>query len=631
MTQIIFNVLLPFGQTAFAALPVIFALEWRMRRGNARRLAWLPVVWCQSTAWLGLSLHFMWGNQYAEISRQFRAQSVGLPIRSAFEPTMLWHLVGAALLAVALLPLRKAQANRAACGDFWFSPQRPALSLALAAFYFFGMMGTAYLMDGMDSVLAQGRWLTSLVHTKSHAARIALYGLSGVLTLGAGLRMIRRSAGRNATLRDALRSAEWGWLLPKLAVLYTALLFLFFGLTNFLLPESMAESLSLVNRIFCATFVRQWLFGLTFALLSYKGYRTLCVATGAGLDGEEVADFFAPKELNRRTAHARLLDAEIPEAWIRFDDAEDVGEPIGASREGLPLEGVRFGKGAQRISIVAGSHADEPVGPLTARALPRFLERHFPELLERFQFHVVPQINPDGALRNRPWFASPPSFTDYLTHVRREAPGDDIEFGFGDGARPECQAAKDFLRADAPYAAHFSLHGMAFAEGAWFLMDRDWRGEFIPLMDDLTGLCADVGMSLHDIERKGEKGFTRLRPGFATTPTHVAMQRFFHERDDEETAAKFQPSSMEFVRSLGGDPLCMVSEIPLFQIQGETSLADPVYPRFKGDLETAVGQDEEEALHDLMGRYRLNAVALDLQMRLQFAMIIFALLAVDET
>ena len=44
------------------------------------------------------------------------------------------------------------------------------------------------------------------------------------------------------------------------------------------------------------------------------------------------------------------------------------------------------------------------------------------------------------------------------------------------------------------------------------------------------------------------------------------MRAFFEARDDKETAALFRSSSMEYVRSLGGDPLCYVTELPLFLV-----------------------------------------------------------------
>jgi hypothetical protein len=44
------------------------------------------------------------------------------------------------------------------------------------------------------------------------------------------------------------------------------------------------------------------------------------------------------------------------------------------------------------------------------------------------------------------------------------------------------------------------------------------------------------------------------------------MREHFTEQGDDEMAARFRDSSMELVRSLGGDPLCLVTEIPLFLV-----------------------------------------------------------------
>jgi hypothetical protein len=207
----------------------------------------------------------------------------------------------------------------------------------------------------------------------------------------------------------------------------------------------------------------------------------------------------------------------------------------------------------------------------------------------------------------------------------REQPGDDIEFGFSDeaGARPENRAAARYLKRHAPFAAHFSLHGMAYAEGAWFLLCREWAGRSGPLMDALVSLCRHVGLPLHDIDRKGEKGFVRIRSGFATTPTSTAMRAFFEQRDDPVTAAKFLPSSMEYVAGLGGDPLCAVSEIPLFLItRGETTLSDPVLFRFRDALSSA---RITENLAELVQVFGLQPVPFAEQIRIQLALLLLGL------
>ena len=56
-------------------------------------------------------------------------------------------------------------------------------------------------------------------------------------------------------------------------------------------------------------------------------------------------------------------------------------ETICASREGRDIYGLRLGAGERHVSIIAGCHADEPVGPMTAQALPALLPREVPALL----------------------------------------------------------------------------------------------------------------------------------------------------------------------------------------------------------------------------------------------------------
>lgn len=340
--------------------------------------------------------------------------------------------------------------------------------------------------------------------------------------------------------------------------------------------------------------------------------------------------------MNTEALLARIHEARIGAAHVAFRDAGDVlrhgeNQPgltqtiIGESREGRPVAGWRFGRGDRKVSLVAGSHADEPVGPMTAQALPALLEAHFPELLARYRFHVVPQINPDGAKRNRAWFADPPEFASYARHAVREQPGDDIEFGFADDedARPENRAALRFLAQDGPYAAHFSLHGMAWAEGAWFLLCKEWAERAGPLMDALETMCRQDGFPLHDIDRKGDKGFTRLREGMATTPTAIAMRDFFERQGDPEMAARFRPSSMEMAASCGGDPLCMVSEMPLFLLtRGESSLQDPILLRFRDDLARA---RETGDIAPLAKHYGVTPVPFAQQIRYQLGMIVLAL------
>ncbi len=255
------------------------------------------------------------------------------------------------------------------------------------------------------------------------------------------------------------------------------------------------------------------------------------------------------------------------------------GEVIGSSREGRWLIALRLGRGPFRVSLLAGCHADEPVGPRLLRHLAAYLRR-LPEddpLLTSHEWWLVPHINPDGEERNARWCAGGAALydiADYLLYAARELPGDDIEFGFprdaGDTeARPENRAAYDWwTRAEGAFDLHVSLHGMAFAAGPWFLIEPAWQDRIELLKQRCLASVEELGYAMHDVERRGEKGFFRLGRGFCTRPDSRYMREHFESLGDSDTARLFRPSSMETMRSFGGDPLTLVSEMPLFITPG---------------------------------------------------------------
>jgi len=279
------------------------------------------------------------------------------------------------------------------------------------------------------------------------------------------------------------------------------------------------------------------------------------------------------------------------------------GRILGRSRQGRPLLGWSFGEGPRSISLIGGAHADEPVGPEMLSRWVAYLSQLDPAhpLLTAWRWWIVPHINPDGAAVNSAWSSDTVPvidsrgglshgyrFSSYFESVVRERPGDDLEFGFPspEGAaspsgsvRPEAQAVAAFLREAAPLSFHASFHSMAFGLGPWFLLDREWIDRTAALRSALAESVRAAGYRLHDVDRKGEKGFFRIAEGFCTRPDSVAMRTHFEERGAPGTASLFRPSSMEYARSLGGDPLTIVSEMPLFLVPAEREdHGDPPLP-----------------------------------------------------
>ena len=136
------------------------------------------------------------------------------------------------------------------------------------------------------------------------------------------------------------------------------------------------------------------------------------------------------------------------------------GDFLGLSREQRPIHGFRIGQGSFTISLIAGCHADEPVGPRFLDQLICYLQdlpaSHL--LIQSFTWVIVPHANPDGELKNLSWTESADRVFDiarYLVHRIRELPGDDIEFGFPmdeqDDARPENRAIFSYWKHLFPY------------------------------------------------------------------------------------------------------------------------------------------------------------------------------------
>ena len=347
--------------------------------------------------------------------------------------------------------------------------------------------------------------------------------------------------------------------------------------------------------------------------------------------------FHTAEEVRSEIRHACAANADL----ARFED-------LGQSEEGRPLYGVTLGHGPKTVTLLAGAHADEPVGPETLRLFILGSLAHrdwladgdgFAELFERFTFRIVPQINPDGEARNKPWIDAWPDVEAYLQHRVREQPGRDLEFGFP-VMREENRCTARFLFDYSPLALHMSLHGMGFSEGALLLIERQWVEHTEAMRGAFVAAAEASGLRLHDHDRGGEKGFDYIDPGFTTTPEGAAMRFHFMEQGDTEMASKFFSSSMELARMTGYDarskryPLCLVTELPLFVIEHEY-LHEPGLPTaylgFQEELpELQLRLRQGESIRDRLASYKIRPLDLSTAVRLQLRCIELGLDQVAE-
>lgn len=291
---------------------------------------------------------------------------------------------------------------------------------------------------------------------------------------------------------------------------------------------------------------------------------------------------------------------------------------IGRSEEDRPIYGFRVGTGEINVSLIAGNHADEPVGPETLRCLLDFAceDEVASEMLRRFSFWIVPHSNPDGEARNRQWVTEWPDLAAYLKHAVREQPGRDVEFGYPD-LRPENVAVSAFLSQAAPIALHMSLHGMAFSTGALLLIDRRNAPHADAIRATFRAAAVEHDLGLHDENRFGEKGFFYLGPGFWTTPEGDAMRTHFEMIGDREQARCFRSSSMELVDSLGGYPLSLVTELPLFLTPLDGSTDEVMMEVRRLRAECAGGRLREEQAARSLTAIGTHAVPICVGMRMQ--------------
>ncbi|GGZ26665.1 M14 family zinc carboxypeptidase [Streptomyces poonensis] len=152
---------------------------------------------------------------------------------------------------------------------------------------------------------------------------------------------------------------------------------------------------------------------------------------------------------------------------------------VGTSREGTPLWLLSVGHGGRHVLVVAGPHANEPVGGATAlRLAERVLaDRRLREGTDT-TWNLLLCLDPDGAHRNEGWLAGPYTLGHYFRNFFRPGFLEQPEWlpeGAGGDVLPETRALLDLQDELRPFL-QCSLHGV------------DIGGGFVELTRDLPGL-----------------------------------------------------------------------------------------------------------------------------------------------
>ncbi|MFD7894868.1 M14 family zinc carboxypeptidase [Streptomyces sp. NPDC059743] len=210
---------------------------------------------------------------------------------------------------------------------------------------------------------------------------------------------------------------------------------------------------------------------------------------------------------------------------------------IGTSRAGEPIRLMSVGRGSRHALVVAGPHANEPVGGLTVLRLARYLLRTGrPARFTDTAWHFVLCLDPDGARRNERWLKGPMTFAQHYRNFFRPGFAGQPEWlptEPGAEPMPETRALlglQDELR---PYL-QCSLHGV------------DVGGSFVQLTRALPGLSDELAQSAADLRIPVELGpydaFFWPSPGpgvydmprpqetdqFVSLPAATATSTWFH-------------------------------------------------------------------------------------------------------
>ncbi|MEY9995166.1 hypothetical protein ABIE67_007198 [Streptomyces sp. V4I8] len=156
---------------------------------------------------------------------------------------------------------------------------------------------------------------------------------------------------------------------------------------------------------------------------------------------------------------------------------------VGTSRAGTPLWLLSVGHGSRQALVVAGPHANEPVGGATVlRLAERVLAD--PRLHEGADatWNLLLCLDPDGLRRNEGWLHGPYALSGYFRHFFRPGFMEQPEWlpdGADRAALPETRALLELQDELRPFL-QCSLHGV------------DVGGGFVELTHDLPGLAQRV-------------------------------------------------------------------------------------------------------------------------------------------
>jgi hypothetical protein len=247
----------------------------------------------------------------------------------------------------------------------------------------------------------------------------------------------------------------------------------------------------------------------------------------------------------------------------------------GTSVNGVPIYHVKCGTGSVKALIVGFPHPNEPIGGLTVFSLLTLLGQGNRQLVEaNVEWHVVPCIDPDGAILNEGWSQKAFTLGTYMRNVHRPELRDQVECSFPIRHKRlifnqpvhEARILQGLLERIQP-DFYFSLHNNPGTGGAWYLLSHDIGERYYAALRTL--------LKQHHISLKTNPPFgdfcAQFSPGIKE-PTHIAKYYDFLEKTvpcPEEVLGG--ACSWEHLAKIKSDAVTFVAELPYLRHPSDAS------------------------------------------------------------
>lgn len=256
-------------------------------------------------------------------------------------------------------------------------------------------------------------------------------------------------------------------------------------------------------------------------------------------------------------------------------------EVAGESGNGIPIEHVTTGKGAVKVLVVGYPHCMEPIGSLAVHSLMSLLGQRNAALLgANVEWHILPCIDPDGALLNEGWSQQPFSLESYMRNYYVQTPRHQADMSLPfehkkvSWQQPSreariLQGILDRVRPDFLY----SLHNARPACGSFFLTTRD-LGE--GCNQRLLRLVKECDIPLNETApRMG--GYVRIAEGVYEIGSIREVYDYFERAGDvapEKVLEDVGCGGPEYLQSIHPEAVSFIAELDYVRLPADGLGAD---------------------------------------------------------